>query len=163
MISSRFRAITKKYRGLRIAVVGDFCLDRYLEIDPARQERSIETGLPVHNSRTCGRSGAAQPARGLRDAGRAWHRRSFAFGRGCPCAGAAAARPDRYCWGRGFGYGQSHGRGGGRRNLARSVGDRQCRRIGRHPSTRHHGNGLGSSDRSTHRRRSLAARRDSRT
>ena len=49
MISSRFRAITKKYRGLRIAVVGDFCLDRYLEIDPARQERSIETGLPVHN------------------------------------------------------------------------------------------------------------------
>jgi rfaE bifunctional protein kinase chain/domain len=49
MISSRFRAITKKYRSLRIAVVGDFCLDRYLEIDPARRERSIETGLPVHN------------------------------------------------------------------------------------------------------------------
>ena len=35
--------------GLRIAVVGDFCLDRYLEIDPAREETSIETGLPVHN------------------------------------------------------------------------------------------------------------------
>ena len=49
MIPSRFRAITKKYRRLRIAVVGDFCLDRYLEIDPARPERSIETGLPVHN------------------------------------------------------------------------------------------------------------------
>lgn len=46
---SRFRAITRKYRGLRIAVVGDFCLDRYLEIDPARQERSIETGLLVRN------------------------------------------------------------------------------------------------------------------
>ena len=28
---------------------GDFCLDRYLEIDPARKEISIETGLPVHN------------------------------------------------------------------------------------------------------------------
>ena len=49
MISHRFRAITGKYRELRIAVVGDFCLDRYLEIDPARRERSIETGLPVHN------------------------------------------------------------------------------------------------------------------
>ena len=34
---------------MRIAVVGDFCLDRYLEIDPARTETSIETGLPVHN------------------------------------------------------------------------------------------------------------------
>lgn len=49
MIPTRFREITRKYRGLRIAVVGDFCLDRYLEIDPARQECSIETGLPVHN------------------------------------------------------------------------------------------------------------------
>jgi rfaE bifunctional protein kinase chain/domain len=29
--------------------LGDFCLDRYLEIDPARAETSIETGLPVHN------------------------------------------------------------------------------------------------------------------
>jgi rfaE bifunctional protein kinase chain/domain len=34
---------------LRIAIVGDFCLDRYLEIDPAKSEISIETGLPVHN------------------------------------------------------------------------------------------------------------------
>lgn len=45
----RFQAITGKYRKLRIAVVGDFCLDRYLEIDPAKGEISIETGLPVHN------------------------------------------------------------------------------------------------------------------
>jgi rfaE bifunctional protein kinase chain/domain len=45
----RFRALTKRYRQLRIAVAGDFCLDRYLEIDPARKEISIETGLPVHN------------------------------------------------------------------------------------------------------------------
>jgi rfaE bifunctional protein kinase chain/domain len=45
----RFRAVTRGYRQLRIAVVGDFCLDRYLEIDPARKEVSIETGLPVHN------------------------------------------------------------------------------------------------------------------
>lgn len=46
---ARFHAITSRYPGLRIAVVGDFCLDRYLEIDPARQEVSLETGLPVHN------------------------------------------------------------------------------------------------------------------
>src|SRR3954453_7514276 len=49
MSPSRFQAITEKYSKLRIAVVGDFCLDRYLEIDPEKQEVSIETGLPVHN------------------------------------------------------------------------------------------------------------------
>ncbi len=46
---TRFQAITARYPALRIAVVGDFCLDRYLEIDPAKPETSIETGLPVHN------------------------------------------------------------------------------------------------------------------
>jgi rfaE bifunctional protein kinase chain/domain len=49
MSPDRFRAITSRYAGLRLAVIGDFCLDRYLEIDPSRQETSIETGLPVHN------------------------------------------------------------------------------------------------------------------
>jgi len=49
MILSRFQEISARYPDLRIAIVGDFCLDRYLEIDPARQEISIETGLPVHN------------------------------------------------------------------------------------------------------------------
>src|SRR5438552_6227094 len=49
MTGFRFKTITEKYSRLRIAIVGDFCLDRYLEIDPARQEISIETGLPVHN------------------------------------------------------------------------------------------------------------------
>ncbi len=34
---------------MSIAVLGDFCLDRYLEIDPAKTEVSLETGLPVHN------------------------------------------------------------------------------------------------------------------
>ncbi len=41
--------LAERYAGLRLAVIGDFCLDRYFEIDPARQERSIETGRPVHN------------------------------------------------------------------------------------------------------------------
>ena len=49
MTGARFQAITERYRDLSIAVLGDFCLDRYLEIDPGRAEISIETGLPVHN------------------------------------------------------------------------------------------------------------------
>ncbi len=49
MQPDRFDQITRQFSRLRIAVVGDFCLDRYLEIDPARDEVSLETGLPVHN------------------------------------------------------------------------------------------------------------------
>jgi rfaE bifunctional protein kinase chain/domain len=49
MNRARFKQITSRYASLRIAIVGDFCLDRYLEIDPGRRETSLETGLPVHN------------------------------------------------------------------------------------------------------------------
>jgi rfaE bifunctional protein kinase chain/domain len=49
MDSARFKQLTSRYAKLRIAVLGDVCLDRYLDIDPARGEISIETGLPVHN------------------------------------------------------------------------------------------------------------------
>jgi len=49
MTRTRFQAITSRYRDLSIAVLGDFCLDRYLEIDPTRQEVSLETALPVYN------------------------------------------------------------------------------------------------------------------
>jgi rfaE bifunctional protein kinase chain/domain len=49
MTIERFQAITGTYPKLRIGVVGDFCLDRYLEIDPTKQEVSLETGLAVHN------------------------------------------------------------------------------------------------------------------
>ena len=49
MKTARFQTITQRYPKLRLAVVGDFCLDRYLEIDPERKETSLETGLPVHN------------------------------------------------------------------------------------------------------------------
>ncbi len=45
----RFQTITGKYPHLRLAVVGDLCLDRYLEIDPSKSETSIETGLEVFN------------------------------------------------------------------------------------------------------------------
>ncbi len=49
MNTTRFHEITGRYPSLRIAVVGDFFLDRYLHIDPAKHETSIETGLMVHN------------------------------------------------------------------------------------------------------------------
>jgi rfaE bifunctional protein kinase chain/domain len=49
MNSARFASITGRYPRLRVGVVGDFFLDRYLEIDPAKSETSIETGLAVHN------------------------------------------------------------------------------------------------------------------
>jgi rfaE bifunctional protein kinase chain/domain len=49
MTPSRFDQITSRYTGLRVAVLGDFCLDRYLEIDPLKEEVSIETGLAVYN------------------------------------------------------------------------------------------------------------------
>lgn len=49
MKTARFKEITSRYRSLRVAIVGDFCLDRYFDIDPERGEISIETGLPVHN------------------------------------------------------------------------------------------------------------------
>lgn len=49
MTQDRFEAITGRYPALRVALLGDFCLDRYFDIDPARSEVSIETGLPVHN------------------------------------------------------------------------------------------------------------------
>ncbi|HEY9172417.1 MAG TPA: PfkB family carbohydrate kinase [Verrucomicrobiae bacterium] len=49
MNADRFETLTRQYPRLRVAVVGDFCLDRYLEIDPAKSEVSIETGLLVHN------------------------------------------------------------------------------------------------------------------
>ncbi len=49
MNAERFHAIAGRYPRLRIGVVGDFFLDRYLHIDPRKEEASIETGLPVHN------------------------------------------------------------------------------------------------------------------
>jgi rfaE bifunctional protein kinase chain/domain len=49
MNASRLAEITSRYGTLRIALVGDIALDRYLHIDPALEETSIETGLPVRN------------------------------------------------------------------------------------------------------------------
>ena len=49
MNHARFQTIAASMPLSRVAVVGDFCLDRYLEIDPGRSEISIETGLEVYN------------------------------------------------------------------------------------------------------------------
>ena len=49
MNTRRFESLTSRYTQLRVALVGDFCLDRYIEIDPMLSERSIETGLEVFN------------------------------------------------------------------------------------------------------------------
>ncbi len=47
--AARLESLLSRYAGLTIGVLGDFCLDRYLEIDPTIDEISIETGRPVHN------------------------------------------------------------------------------------------------------------------
>ncbi len=49
MNADRFVVLTEQYPRLRIGLVGDFFLDRYLLIDPDKAETSIETGLPVYN------------------------------------------------------------------------------------------------------------------
>jgi len=46
---NEFESIARRYPNLRVAIVGDYCLDRYLEIDPRKSETSIETGRPVYN------------------------------------------------------------------------------------------------------------------
>ena len=45
---TRLEQLLAKFGGLRIAVVGDFFLDRYWEIDPIRDEPSLETGLTAY-------------------------------------------------------------------------------------------------------------------
>ena len=45
---ARLKAITGRFADARILVLGDFFLDKYLEIDPGIEEISLETGLPAH-------------------------------------------------------------------------------------------------------------------
>ena len=49
MNARRLAEITSRYALLRVALIGDIALDRYLHIDSALEETSIETGLPVRN------------------------------------------------------------------------------------------------------------------
>lgn len=43
----RLREILSGFSNLRVGVIGDFFLDKYLEVDPALEEPSLETGLPA--------------------------------------------------------------------------------------------------------------------
>lgn len=49
MTPARFDELMRRFATLRAGIIGDFSLDRYFDIDPAREEISIETNLPVHN------------------------------------------------------------------------------------------------------------------
>lgn len=48
MVSHEATPIAERLSRMRIAVVGDFALDAYWEIDPDDQELSLETGKPTH-------------------------------------------------------------------------------------------------------------------
>lgn len=44
----RLEALTGRFRNARVAVLGDFFLDKYLDSDPALDEPSLETGRTAH-------------------------------------------------------------------------------------------------------------------
>jgi bifunctional ADP-heptose synthase (sugar kinase/adenylyltransferase) len=45
---SRLRELTGRFHSLRVAVLGDYFLDKYLEVDPSLAEISLETGRTAH-------------------------------------------------------------------------------------------------------------------
>lgn len=45
---SRLAELLKKFSSVRIAVVGDYFLDKYLDLEPSMEETSVETGRPAH-------------------------------------------------------------------------------------------------------------------
>ncbi|NLF07091.1 MAG: hypothetical protein GX594_03795, partial [Pirellulaceae bacterium] len=44
----RLSKLIARFARLRIAVAGDYFLDKYLDVDPALAETSIETGKTAH-------------------------------------------------------------------------------------------------------------------
>ncbi len=63
----RLPELLERIRGTRIGVVGDFCLDVYLALDPSASEVSEETGLPTRPVRQqrCSPGGAGNVAANL--------------------------------------------------------------------------------------------------
>ena len=45
---ARLEDLISRFARSRIAVIGDFFLDKYLDVDPALVELSVETGRPAH-------------------------------------------------------------------------------------------------------------------
>ena len=48
MSASRLNDVIDRFKDARVAVVGDFFLDKYLDIDPSLGEPSVETGKTAH-------------------------------------------------------------------------------------------------------------------
>lgn len=48
LTTDRLDEIVSRFSQARIAVLGDFFLDKYLDVDPAWEEPSVETGKPAH-------------------------------------------------------------------------------------------------------------------
>ncbi len=48
LTDDRLRALIARFPAARLAVVGDFFLDKYLDVDPALAEASVETGRTAH-------------------------------------------------------------------------------------------------------------------
>jgi bifunctional ADP-heptose synthase (sugar kinase/adenylyltransferase) len=48
LTSERLEEIISRFASSRIAVLGDFFLDKYLDVDPMLEEPSVETGKPAH-------------------------------------------------------------------------------------------------------------------
>lgn len=48
MRRSRLAELTDRFPSCRVAVVGDFFLDQYLDVDPVLEEKSLETGKRAH-------------------------------------------------------------------------------------------------------------------
>lgn len=46
--AARLEALTARFRKVRVAVLGDFFLDTYLEVEPTLAEPSLETGRTAH-------------------------------------------------------------------------------------------------------------------
>ena len=66
--SERLAQLIGRFHRLRIAVVGDFFLDKYLDVDPALAELSIETGKTAHQVAAVRHSpGAARRSSSVRE------------------------------------------------------------------------------------------------
>ncbi len=46
--TERLEEVISRFASSRIAVLGDFFLDKYLDVDPSLEEPSVETGKPAH-------------------------------------------------------------------------------------------------------------------
>ncbi len=46
--AGRLAGLIERFGSLRVAVLGDYFLDKYLEVDPSLAESSLETGLTAH-------------------------------------------------------------------------------------------------------------------